>query len=529
MTFAGKLRLTLLLAALLPSILITIIVVIGLPAQIRRVEAQQEKESAALFRTLLDSRVSEAQQTISYVAGTREFQMMELARENGHVDSKYRLPLLTLDFLEYIDSAGTVLYSAARPAMIGQVDFSVKLHRPDTAEVTCWFEYDLKGSHPAAQIIVPTETGTLVGGIYLDGSFQALAEAMTRSTIRCVDKTSSYYDGTPDEKYLFDPGGGLYFVATFHPADISPIFTKFLIAIGAVTLFSLLLVIPAGLYFSARTNREIERLSDGAIRVAKGDFSQPIPDADDREFAQLADSFNHMMRQLDEYRAKLIMSEKIAAWQSVGRKVAHEVKNPLTPIAIAADDLRRSYEEGRPDFKEILNSSAATIKHEVDRLKKLIDQFSSFARMPAPEIIAVEVKPFVDELTTLYADDIAKGKLWIDNHLTAPRIFCDPDQIRQAIINLIKNSLEGPCEHCAVTLAQEGNAVSITIGDDGPGFPAKILAEGVVPYFTTKKEGGGMGLLICQRIAFDHDGQMTMRNKPEGGAEVIITLPQKHA
>jgi signal transduction histidine kinase len=529
MTFAGKLRLTLLLAALLPSILITIIVIIGLPAQIRRVEVQQEQEAVGLFRTLLDSRVSEAQQTISYVAGSREFQMMELARENGHVDSKYRLPLLTLDFLEYFDTAGTTLYSADRPAMIGQLDFSVKLHRPDTAEVWYWFEHDLKGSHPAAQIIVPTEAGILVGGIYLDGPFQALAEAMTRSTIRCVNKLSSYYVGDPGEKYLFDPGGGLYFMATFHPADTGPIFTNFLIAIGAVTLFSLLLVIPAGLYFSARTNREIELLSDGAVRVAKGDFSQPIPEANDLEFSRLAESFNHMMRQLDDYRAKLIMSEKIAAWQSVGRKVAHEVKNPLTPIAIAADDLRRSYEEGRPDFKEILESSAATIRHEVDRLKKLIDQFASFARMPAPEIVAVEVKPLVDELAALFVDDISKGKLSIENRLAQNRIHCDPDQIRQAVINLIKNSFEGPCGHCVLTLAREADVISITIADDGPGFPKKILDEGIVPYYTTKKEGGGMGLLICQRIAFDHGGQLIIRNKSEGGAEVTITLPHKDA
>jgi two-component system, NtrC family, nitrogen regulation sensor histidine kinase NtrY len=159
----------------------------------------------------------------------------------------------------------------------------------------------------------------------------------------------------------------------------------------------------------------------------------------------------------------------------------------------------------------------------------LIDQFSSFARMPAPEIVAVEVKPLVDELAALFVDDISKGKLKIENRLAQNRIHCDPDQIRQAVINLIKNSFEGPCGHCALMLAQEADVITITIADDGPGFPKKILEEGIVPYYTTKKEGGGMGLLICQRIAFDHGGQMTMRNIPEGGAEVTITLPHKDA
>jgi two-component system nitrogen regulation sensor histidine kinase NtrY len=299
--------------------------------------------------------------------------------------------------------------------------------------------------------------------------------------------------------------------------------------VAVVTIFSLLLVVPAGLYFSARTRREFERLTGGAMRVASGDFSRPVDTSGEGEFADLAESFNRMMRQLTDYRERLIVSQKIAAWQLIGRKIAHEVKNPLTPITIAVDDLRHTYRDRPGDYEKVLEECSTTIKGEVNRLLKLIDQFSSFAKMPPPEFSTVSPVDFIRDILVLFKDEKAQGKLIIENVRGDVPLQIDPEQMHQVVINLIKNSLEAGCEHCALKLESAEGRFVMTIEDDGPGLPARLLDEGPTPYFSTKEHGSGLGLIICQRIVFDHDGTMTIDNKPDGGARVIITLPEKHA
>jgi nitrogen fixation/metabolism regulation signal transduction histidine kinase len=225
----------------------------------------------------------------------------------------------------------------------------------------------------------------------------------------------------------------------------------------------------------------------------------------------------------------LIVSQKIAAWQTIGRKIAHEVKNPLTPISIAIDDLRQSYRDRPTDYENILEESATTIKGEVNRLKKLIEQFSAFAKMPPPEFVMVESIAFIREAVSLFKDDIADGRLIVENEPGDASLNIDPDQMRQVIINLIKNSFEAGSRNCSFKISSTGDLYHLTVEDDGPGLPDEILEAGPIPYFSTKEDGSGLGLIICQRIVFDHDGTMSFDNKPDGGARVIITLPEKNA
>jgi nitrogen fixation/metabolism regulation signal transduction histidine kinase len=269
-------------------------------------------------------------------------------------------------------------------------------------------------------------------------------------------------------------------------------------------------------------------LTGGAERVASGDFSNPVISSGENEFSDLAESFNRMMRQLSEYREKLIISQKIAAWQTIGRKIAHEVKNPLTPISIAIDDLRQSYHEQSPAYEKILDECSETIKGEVNRLKKLIDQFSSFAKMPDPELIDIPAEKFLRDITVLFREEMADGRLVIDNRLDKKPIYLDPDQMRQVIINLIKNSLEAGGRQTNLILDREENSFLAVVEDDGPGMPDKIIEEGPAPYYSTKEKGSGLGLIICQRIVYDHGGTMSIENKLEGGARVIITLPLRN-
>ena len=546
MTFSTRLRLTLLVIAIVPAAMITLIVILGTGEQIKRIEYREAQRSCEHFSELLDNTIDRIEQNIDYVADNQSFKLLELTIGVGkRIDPSYKLPLLSLDFLEYADPSGKVFLSAHRPALVGQaLDIADTIVLVDTTLFT--FENDLYGRHPSVVVARATDKGILYGGVFLDGQFTALAQAVTRSEISFIEQSKTdnattsggpaMKSGAPyrqDKKLMAllrsQPGDEYTIRAYFPPSGQDEIFNNFLTGVGAVTVVALALVIIAGFYFSSRARREIGVLTDGALRVASGDFSQPVQAESEGEFFELADSFNAMMRQLTDYRSKLIITEKIAAWQTVGRKVAHEIKNPLTPISIAADDLRRSYIEKQPDFDRIITECTTTIKHEVDRVKRLVDRFASFAEMSASHIRPFSLREFIEEIAALFKADIGSRKLRIVNTIKSSKISADADQMRQVVINLIKNSLEANCGRCDLTFADDNGNIVITIADDGSGFPNKIIKEGVTPYYSTKETGSGLGLLICQRIVLDHNGSMALENIDTGGARVVITLPTHHA
>ena len=542
MTFSSRLRLVLLLSATLPILAVTVIVVVGTSQQVKRMEHRDAEEACARFSEILASTADRVERGIAYVASSRSFQVQEMKVTAGkRLDPDYSLPLLSLDFLEYIDQQGTVQLSAGRPALVGRPMESGEVISDTGANFLYSYENDLTGSHPSLVMRHPTEYGYLYGGVYLDGSFLSLSEAVTRSKISFVRKeldtesASAFRPGSgrpyrADSRLyaiLFDDDKAPFHIRTvFSSGSWDAVFTNFLTAVGAITIVALVLAILAGLYFSHQTRREINGLADGAMRVAGGDFSQPVAAGGEGEFSDLADSFNRMMRQLVDYRNRLIMSEKISAWQAIARKVAHEVKNPLTPISIAADDLRRSFSENQPGFASILGECTTTIKNEVNRLTRLIDRFSSFAQMPPPDIRPVGTEELLEDIRILYKPDLSSGRLIIENSIPQATIGVDAQQIRQVLINLVKNSLETDARICRLIAASgDGGGIRLVIEDDGPGFPQKIIAEGITPYFSTKEKGSGLGLLIAQRIIHDHGGVLQLENRTEGGARVIITLP----
>ncbi len=245
------------------------------------------------------------------------------------------------------------------------------------------------------------------------------------------------------------------------------------------------------------------------------------------EFSQLADSFSDMMVRLREVQKRLATTEKIAAWQTVGRKIAHEVKNPLTPISISVDDLRRSYTEGLPNFDKTLVETTDTIKSELDRLIKLLDQFVGFARMKTPEITSVDSTMFIESIAALFKHEIEAKKLRIVNASGRNSFTFDPEAIKQVLINLVKNGFESDdFAAVAIGISDIGGQLEILVEDTGPGFPPDKLRNSFEPYVTTKKDGSGLGLVICHRIVHDHGGTMELYNRPEEGGGVRIHLPQ---
>jgi nitrogen fixation/metabolism regulation signal transduction histidine kinase len=207
--------------------------------------------------------------------------------------------------------------------------------------------------------------------------------------------------------------------------------------------------------------------------------------------------------------------------------VAHEVKNPLTPIAVSVADLKRSYEQQRPDFPAVLDQAVRTISEEVAALKRLLQEFSDFARLPAPRLARCEVAALLAGVGALYVSDAARGRLHVVSPVGALTIRADAEQIRQVLINLIQNAFDAMGDAGSVTLTAAADAAGaeIVVADEGPGLTEEERAQLFVPGFTTKAQGSGLGLTIAQRIVHDHGGSIAVEGRAPRGTTIRIRIP----
>jgi nitrogen fixation/metabolism regulation signal transduction histidine kinase len=285
--------------------------------------------------------------------------------------------------------------------------------------------------------------------------------------------------------------------------------------------------IALGLLWSAQLSRPVERLAAFSQRIARGEWDEPLALESVRELQMLVAALERMRSDLHAYRDRLTASERQAAYGEMARKVAHEIKNPLTPIAISVADLRRSYEQRRPDFPQILDQAVRTIGEEVQTLKRLLQEFSDFGRFPAPQLAPCDVGEVLDGLRALYGHEIAAGRLAIGDPPGACVIAADRAQLKQALVNLVQNGLEAADGGGRVSLAAlaSAGALELVVSDDGPGLTPEQRARLFVPGFTTKTHGSGLGLTIVERIVSEHGGTIAVESGVGRGVTFRIRLP----
>jgi len=300
------------------------------------------------------------------------------------------------------------------------------------------------------------------------------------------------------------------------------------IASALLALLGLGIAIPLAILWSSQISRPVERLAAFSEKVARGEWEEPLTLHSVRELETLVDALDRMRRDLQTYREKLVTSERQAAWSQMARKVAHEVKNPLTPIAISVADLKRSYDQKRPDFPEILDQAVRTIGEEVETLRRLLQEFSDFARIPPPRPERCSVLELLGNLEALYGREVSAGRLVLRRPGQEITFTADAGQIRQALINLVKNGLEALNGDGRVTVsAQAGeDTVELSVSDSGPGLSEEQRANLFVPGFTTKTHGSGLGLTIVERIVSDHAGAIDVDAAPDRGTTFRIRLPR---
>jgi len=305
--------------------------------------------------------------------------------------------------------------------------------------------------------------------------------------------------------------------------------TSALLALGALAA-----VVLVGLFVARRTTRDLEQLVEGSIAAARGDLDHRVPVRSKDEVGAVASAFNFMMEDLKTSKERLVIAERIAAWQEIARRLAHEIKNPLTPIQMAMDTLRKSWKKQHPKFDEILEESTATVLEEADRLKRIVAEFSDFARMPKPEFARVDLNDVVRSALALYKDATPPVEAKLDPQIE--ELDADKGQLNQVLLNLVENARdalgtrEGGKILVTTRRGDTADRVLLTVEDNGPGVPAELKDKVFAPYFTTKhaKGGTGLGLAIVHRIVNDHGGRITISDATGGGARMAIELPLRN-
>jgi nitrogen fixation/metabolism regulation signal transduction histidine kinase len=230
----------------------------------------------------------------------------------------------------------------------------------------------------------------------------------------------------------------------------------------------------------------------------------------------------------------LIRAQKVAAWRDVARRLAHEVKNPLTPIQLCAERLRRHFAVAPDPTRALVDECASTIVTEVESLKLLVDEFSQFARMPAPRTVPSDVNRLLDDALQLYGSTFNRIRIERRFAPAAPQVRVDPEQFRRVIINLVDNAIEALTDgrHAAdgvisVESQHEPSQgiVRILVADNGPGIPDADRAKLFLPYYSTKRRGSGLGLAIVRRIIVEHGGSIEASPNDPHGTRMTIELP----
>ena len=307
-------------------------------------------------------------------------------------------------------------------------------------------------------------------------------------------------------------------------------------------VLGVLLAIVLGVVWSHQVATPVVRLAGFSERISRGEWDEPLALESMRELQTLVDALERMRADLRTYRDHLRASERQAAYGQMARKVAHEIKNPLTPIALSVQGLKRSYDQKHPDFGATLDEAVRTVGEEVQRLKALLQEFNELGRFPQPRPVPFVVGELMGDLRTLFHHDVVGGRLAFDAPPMVLPLVADPAQLRQALINLIQNGLDatasgtpdgdgsgakGNAGSVRVTVAAHGDKVYFAVTDDGPGLSEQQRAQLFVPGFTTKTHGTGLGLTIVERIVSDHKGTIEVDSAPGRGTTFVIQLPAK--
>ncbi len=313
-------------------------------------------------------------------------------------------------------------------------------------------------------------------------------------------------------------------------ADIEQAVTQVL---GLASVLVLVVAIGVGFWVARSMTRKVTELSQVMRAVGHGDLTARAQRRGQDELAELAAAFNGMLDELAAAQQKVAYLQRIGAWQGMARRIAHEIKNPLTPIQLAVQQVRDKDPGLSPEFSAMLRTSVEIVEDEIEGLRRMVSSFSQFAKVPEVRLEPTTVGRVLDEFQRAYG------------HLTEDRgealdvqrpdeelpLVGDRQLLKQALVNLVENAVLSAHEagrepvRVEVSATEIDGRVHIIVDDNGPGIAEPRRDDVFEPYQTSRKSGTGLGLAIVKKVVLDHGGEIWIEDSPLSGARFVIALP----
>jgi signal transduction histidine kinase len=297
--------------------------------------------------------------------------------------------------------------------------------------------------------------------------------------------------------------------------------------VGLYAAISAAVAFIVAIFLARSLGRPLSVLATEAGKVAAGE-ARPLKVRGSGEVTELASAFDRMIQDLAVTRRRLAAASRVAAWREVARRVAHEVKNPLAPIRAAVETLRRLRARDDPRFDEYFDEATRTVLDEVHRIANIVTEFTRFARLPQPRPQDVDVEEVAKHVVQVHKAAAGDVPLAHTAQRRAPTIRADRDQVIQVLTNLVQNALEAVKDvrggAVSISTDTDGHYVAFSVADNGPGIAPEIAGRLFEPYATTKSSGTGLGLAIAQRIALEHNGELSYVGPSANGKGAVFRL-----
>lgn len=338
--------------------------------------------------------------------------------------------------------------------------------------------------------------------------YVALIAALPEEFIRQTDQSLEVYQ--------------LYRAFSLSPISIPG---SFLSAFVVITVAILIITIVVAVWLSRRLTNPIAELVEGTREVGRGNLDYRVQQRSNDEIGILVQHFNRMAEELKSSQEKTIYLEKMAAWQEIARRLAHEIKNPLTPIQLTVQEMVDQYAGDDREYHQLLTECYGIINEEIENLRRLVREFSDFGRLPEPHFAGGDIHVLIKDIQRLYPH----RKIQLDLAEEAPLLQMDEDRIRRVLINLIENAAQADPDNHPITIRTRlvENVVEVSVSDKGSGIPPELQKKIFEPYFSTKKSGIGLGLAITRKMVEEHGGKIWVESKTGEGSRFVFTLPVK--
>jgi two-component system nitrogen regulation sensor histidine kinase NtrY len=317
----------------------------------------------------------------------------------------------------------------------------------------------------------------------------------------------------------------------------------YLLVFAALLGVSIIAAIGVGTLVARGVATRVMELAEATRKAGAGDLTTRVPETGKDELADLSRAFNRMLAEIETTRARIEYLQRIGAWQEMARRLAHEIKNPLTPIRLAVEEVHQRYSGEDAQYKHLLDATLEVVEAEVGTLRRLVGEFSDFARLPQAKLEPADLVAFLKEQSTQAllveenaperADVGAPARVTVTFDLQdgiAP-VHLDRQMFRRILVNLVRNSAQairdqGRAEgRVKVTLRRSNDFWTLDVDDDGPGVPEASRERIFDPYVTTKQDGTGLGLAIVKKIIVEHGGGISALDGPLGGVRMRIIVP----